>query len=56
LRDAAGRVVSRFAALPKPKAGISVARRSPWAVDEDPRSFAYHAAPGASPGGPNEVE
>jgi hypothetical protein len=56
LRDASGRVVSRFPALPKPKAGVSVARREPWAADDDPRGFAYHAGIGASPGGPNQVE
>lgn len=56
LRDEAGRVVSRFPASPKPKTGISIARREPWRVDEDPEAFAYHAAPGASPGSPNQVE
>jgi hypothetical protein len=56
LRDAQGRVVSRFAALPKPKQGVSVARCRPWLTDEDPKSFAYHTADGASPGGPNQVD
>jgi hypothetical protein len=56
LRDASGRLVSRFPALPKPKAGVSVARREPWLADDDPRGFAYHAGVGASPGGPNQVE
>ncbi|MBN1606934.1 MAG: lamin tail domain-containing protein [Polyangiaceae bacterium] len=56
LRDAAGRVVSRFPALPKPKTGVSVARRQPWLEDDDPRSFAYHGGVGSSPGGPNQVE
>jgi hypothetical protein len=56
LRDASGRAVSRFPALPKPKAGISVARREPWLVDDDPESFAYHLGAGSSPGGPNQVE
>jgi hypothetical protein len=56
LRDVSGSAVSRFPALPKPKAGISVARREPWLADDDPAGFAYHAGVGASPGGPNQVE
>jgi hypothetical protein len=53
LRSPDGTVVSRFPSLPKPKAGVSVARTAPWALDDDPASFALHAAPGASPGAPN---
>jgi hypothetical protein len=55
LRAPDGAVVSRFPAM-KPKAGVSVARRTPWALDDEPGSFALHAAPGASPGEPNVVD
>ena len=51
-----GVVVSRWPRLPKPKAGISVARRTPASLDDDPGSFALHAADGASPGAPNQVD
>jgi hypothetical protein len=34
---------------------VSVARRTPWALDDEPESFALHAEPGASPGGPNAL-
>lgn len=56
LRAASGEVVSRFPAAPKPKAGVSVARRRPWDLDDDPAAFAHHAEPGASPGAPNALE
>ncbi len=55
LRAPDGSVASRFPAEPAPKAGVSVARRHPWSLDDDPESFALHAAPGASPGAPNVV-
>jgi len=51
-----GQVVSRFPALPKPKAGVSVARRATWTLDDDPLGFAHHGPPGASPGAPNSFE
>lgn len=54
LRTPEAVVLSRFPALPKPKAGISVARRSPEALDDDLTAFVLHPAPGASPGTTNE--
>jgi hypothetical protein len=51
---AAGEVVSRAPAQPKPRPGVSVARRSPELPD-DALSFGLHAEPGASPGAPNQV-
>lgn len=55
LRTADGSELSRFPALPKPKSGISSARRRPFDLDHDPEAFAHHASPGASPGAPNDV-
>jgi hypothetical protein len=54
LRTSEDVLLSRFPAVPKPKAGVSVARTKPEALDDDPSSFVLHAAPGASPGTPNE--
>jgi hypothetical protein len=51
LRDAEGGVVSRFPSSPKPKAGMSVARRDPGAPDALLQAFTV-ATP--SPGRPNE--
>ncbi len=56
LRHSSGEVVSRFPAQPKPAAGISVARRGWFAVDEALDSFALHALPGASPGSENSLQ
>jgi hypothetical protein len=56
LVDREGRVVSRFPAVASKKAGQSVARVAPEAPDDEPGSFALHAAAGASPGEPNRVE
>jgi hypothetical protein len=56
LRTADGNVSSRFPATPKPKSGISVARRFPWSPDDDAESFGYHALSGASPGATNQVD
>lgn len=53
LEDANGVVVSKFAAVPKPKPGVSVVRVDPLAPDELPGSFAI-SAHRASPGGPND--
>lgn len=55
LVDATGRVVSAVPALAARKAGVSIARRDPWSRDEVD-GFGPHAAPGASPGGPNTVD
>ncbi len=55
LLDAQGLCVSLFPALPSNDAGVSLARRTPAAPDDDPSAFAVHAAPGASPGAPNEL-
>jgi hypothetical protein len=49
-------VVSRFPAFGASRAGRSIARRSFEAVDDDPKAFAEHGAPGASPGGPNTFD
>ncbi len=56
LESADGAASSAFPPSPKPKAGISVARCVPWALDDDPASFARHRTPGASPGGSNACE
>lgn len=56
LEDAAGRVLSRFPALASRRAGVALARSTPDALDDDPRAFGEHAAPGASPGAPNSLE
>ncbi len=50
---AGAELLSKFPVLPKPKPGLSVARRSAWTLDDDPDGFAHHAAPGASPGAAN---
>jgi hypothetical protein len=55
LRAPDGQVVSTFPAVPKPKAGVSVARRVPGALDWEPEAFARHADPGASPGAANQL-
>lgn len=52
LRDPAGQVVSRFAAV-KPKSGVSVVRLRPDALDEDSSSFALCPAGTSTPGAPN---
>ncbi|GMV18088.1 MAG: lamin tail domain-containing protein [Polyangiaceae bacterium] len=52
---AGGQLISKFPALPKPKAGVSVARRKTWTLDDDASGFGHHAAPGASPGAPNAL-
>lgn len=54
LRTPDGELVSRFPSYPAPKPGVSVARKTPWSLDDDPDSFALHAPPGASPGLPNQ--
>ncbi len=53
LLDASGQVLSRFPALPSVHAGVSLARRTPDAADDDASAFGEHAPPGASPGAPN---
>jgi hypothetical protein len=55
LRDDTGRLLSSFPSLPAKHAGVSIARRTPDALDTEPASFAEHAAPGASPGAPNTL-
>ena len=55
LSDAGGRVLSRFPTLAAPAAGVSLARRTPGAVDGEDASFGAHAEPGASPGAPNAL-
>jgi hypothetical protein len=54
LCDASGSVLSRFPALAASEAGVSMARRTPEAPDDD-AAFGAHAAPGASPGAPNDL-
>lgn len=53
LVDKDGMVRSSFPPTPKPLAGVSIARRYPWATDGEAASFGVHAPPGASPGGRN---
>lgn len=48
-----GQVVSRFPSVRAPDPGVSAARRTPWADDDDPDAFAPHGARGASPGAAN---
>ena len=55
LVDPAGERLSWFPAVPKPKAGVSVARRRPDSRADDPTGFAHHAPPGSSPGAANLV-
>jgi hypothetical protein len=55
LSDASGLVLSRFPALASTEPGVSIARRTPDAPDGEAASFGPHAAPGASPGAPNEL-
>ena len=55
LCDASGFVLSRFPALAASEPGVSMARRTPDAPDDDASAFGAHAAPGASPGAPNEL-
>ena len=52
LRRPDGSIASELPALPKPKPGVSVARRSD-AADDLPASFQHHGPPGASPGSAN---
>jgi hypothetical protein len=53
LRDAAGTLVSQFPAVAASKAGVSIARREPWSLDDDTSVFGPSAPPGASPGAEN---
>ncbi len=55
LRTPTGNVISVFPASPKPKSGVSVARREPGDFDDDEAAFALHSDPGASPGAPNQL-
>ncbi len=54
LYDASDELVSQVPALKAPGAGVSVARKTPNAPDQE-ASFGRHAPPGASPGGPNAI-
>jgi hypothetical protein len=56
LRAADGSVLSRFPAFSSGRAGVSVARATLDALDDDPSAFGAHAAPGASPGAPNQLQ
>ncbi len=53
LRDATGEPISVLPALAPPRAGVSIARRTPASLDDDPDAAGPSAAPGASPGAPN---
>lgn len=46
---------SAFPPSPKPKAGVSIARRHPTTLDTSVADFSHHAPPGASPGGKNQL-
>jgi hypothetical protein len=54
LIDGDGRTVSSFPALAARHAGVSLARKRLERADDDPDGVAEHAAPGASPGAPNQ--
>jgi hypothetical protein len=56
LEDERGQIISAFPAVAAKHAGISVARRRPDSLDDDPEAFAEHGAPGASPGAANTFE
>lgn len=56
LRSPDGQVVSRFPMSPAPKPGVSVARRTAAALDDDSTAFALHAPPGCSPGAANTLQ
>jgi hypothetical protein len=55
LLDRSGVVLSAFPSLASKHAGVSLARRSLDTNDADAAGFAEHAAPGASPGAPNQL-
>lgn len=55
LRARDGSVLSRFPPIAPPAAGVSVARRTPSALDSDASSFGPHAGEGASPGWNNDI-
>jgi len=55
LIDPNGSVCSRFPALASAEPGVSLARRTPDAPDDEDASFGPHAPPGASPGAPNTL-
>lgn len=55
LRRPDGSLASTFPALPKPKPGVTVARRNADSPDQGVGAFSLHAAPGASPGGANAL-
>jgi hypothetical protein len=56
LLDENGEVRSSFPARQAARAGVSLARANPDALDDDAKAFLSHAPPGASPGARNEVE
>ena len=56
LVDSNSAVVSRFAAISAERAGVSMGRRYPYSLDDDPEAFGAHADPGASPGASNHIE
>lgn len=53
LRSSDGTVRSVFPAIAAPTPGVSIARRSPSALDDDPDAFGPHGGAGASPGWAN---
>jgi hypothetical protein len=53
LSDANGELLSRFPTSPKPKAGRSVMRTHPKALDADPASFVLSAEGASTPGAAN---
>jgi hypothetical protein len=55
LRTPRGELASEFPALPSPRAGVSLARTVPSALDDAPSSFAQSGDDGASPGWENRV-
>lgn len=55
LLDASAARLSSFPALASRRAGVSLARRRLDSPDDEREAFGEHAAPGASPGAPNQL-
>ncbi len=53
LLDSAGTVISGFPAVQAKTAGVSVARREWWTLDDEIAAFSPHGGQGASPGAAN---
>jgi hypothetical protein len=56
LFDTRGMAVSRFPAVQAKAAGVSIARREWWSLDDDLAAFRAHGGRGASPGSANILD